>query len=170
MRFFGYIMSEEINRDKKPSIILVAVLWVAVILVFALSAIISYQGMSLISVSESDVIWNGEIWEINPLFFWGGRLLGVVGSLLIWFLSLRKDFIIKIENNKNMHCIFVLLAIVVISIVSWWGSTFAVFLSTGFIDIQPGFADNAYIFNIPIYVFALISAADTVLQCKISRD
>lgn len=163
-------MSEEIIRDKKNSAILNGVLCVAIILIFVLSSFISYQGMSLISVSESDMLWNGEVRGINPVFFWSGRLLGTFGTLFIWFIFLRKDFIQKIEYMKNKHLVFELLIIAIISIISWWGSVFAVFISTGFSDIQPPFADNAYIFNIPVYIFALITVVDTILVCKKFRN
>ena len=41
------------------------------------------------------------------------------------------------------------------------GLWLAVILTAGFVDIQPKWADNAFIVNIPVYVFGVLAMTDT---------
>ena len=141
--------------------ILRAVSWFALILIFVLSSVLSYQCMSLVLVYEEAGPLSSALWEINPALFWGGRLVGSIGSLSVWVLLLRRD-LIESEKKISLYVLRVL-TIAFICVVSWYASSVAVFLSSGFVDIQPKWADNAYIVNFPVYIFGVSAVLDMVI-------
>ena len=164
--FYCYLLFRIVFRDLRwfmiKHVIFHAVSWFTLILIFVLSAVLSYQCMSLVSVYEEAGPLSSSIWEISPLFFWGGRIIGTAGSLSVWFLFLRKVLIRQSEMRISLYVLRVL-TIALACFVFWFASTVAVFLSTGFIDIQPKWADNAFIVNFPVYIFGISAAVDTVL-------
>ena len=156
------MMSDSVSNRKLP-VIVIAGAWLAVILIFALTAIISYQGMSLVSFYEEAGPLSSALYEINPVLFWAGRILGVLCTLAVWFFTLRKGFVQRLSNGKTGLFAVEIIITVCVAFISWFTSTVAVFISTGFIDIQPEWADNAYIVNFPVYVFGIIAIMDTVI-------
>ena len=157
------IVSEETAGNKKMPVILIAGLWLAVVLIFTLSSVLSYQGLSLVTVYEEAGPLSDSMWEINPALFWTGRILGLLGGLAIWFLLLRKDLVNRAAGRKITPYVFEVITIGILSAISWYASALAAILSMGFIDIQPVWADNAYVINFPVYVFAVIVVVDTVV-------
>ena len=158
-------MNEDTARKKRLPVFLIVGLWLAVVLIFVLSSVLSYQGLSLISVYEEAGPLSSSMWEINPALFWTGRILGVLGPLAIWFLFLRKDLVNQSKEKKIRPYVFETITIIILSAISWYASALAAFLSMGFIDIQPAWADNAYIINFPVYVFGAVTIVDTILTC-----
>ena len=153
---------KDVRYIKQPKI-LIAGLWFTVVLIFVLSSILSYQGMMVISIYEEPGPLSSGIWGINPALFWAGRILGTAGTLLIWFFFLRKEMARQSKHKKLMPYFIGMIVIAFICVISWFASNIAAYLSTGFIDIQPKWADNAYIINVPVYIFGVLAAADTVL-------
>jgi len=74
------------------------------------------------------------------------------------------------ESVKTSKYIFSVLTVVLISVVSWFASTVAVFLTTGFIDIQPKWADNTYIVNFPVYIFAVLAVILSLFRVDIMKS
>ena len=156
-------MNEETVRKKRLPVILIVGLWFAVVLIFVLSSVLSYQGLSLISVYEDPGPLSSSAWEINPVLFWTGRILGTIGPLTIWFMFLRKDLAGQSAEKKILPYVFEIITIAILSVISWYASALAAFLSMGFIDIRPAWTDNAYIINFPVYVFGAVTIVDTIL-------
>lgn len=153
--------NETAGNEKKPEVYIVG-LRLTVILVFALSTVISYQGMTPVGVYENPGPMSYGVCQINIGLFWIGRILGTLGSLSVWFLLLRKGFVQKTSGKTIVPYVSEIISNVLVFMISWFASAMAAFLCTGFVDIQPRWADNAYIVNIPVCIFAIITIADII--------
>lgn len=155
------VSNETAGNEKMPEVYIVG-LRLTVILVFALSTVISYQGMTQVGVYENPGPMSYGVCQINIGLFWIGRILGTLGSLSVWFLLLRKGFVQKTSGKTIVPYVSEIISNVLVFMISWFASAMAAFLCTGFVDIQPRWADNAYIVNIPVCIFAIITIADII--------
>ena len=155
-------MSNETAVNKKLPEVYIVGLWFAVILVFALSTVLSYQGMTQAAVYDKPGPMSYGVWQINNVLFWTGRIIGTLGSLSVWFFLLRKGFVQRTASSTIIPVIFEIISLVLVSVISWFASSVTAFLCTGFVDIMPKWADNAYIVNIPVCIFGIITLADII--------